>query len=267
MLSIFTKKYLSIPVCKIGLLIAGISIFSSTVNAQTVVPQQKEKLTEDSLSHKIVVGLSGGLSLNQFSKGQPHTGSNTGYTAGLAINYQLLHSLSLQLEANFLQQGGTTITFKDDTRLGLPESFQTKNVKNSSYKINSIDIPLLVNYAFDIRQSWFPSIYLGGSYGYTLSVNEKYQRTGNLLPGEDIIATATTTQSVTSRFNSSGVNFIAGANVKLPISGKLMLLIDMRYMNGLTPVMDNYSYMEKVGFGSDLRTNSFISKVGVLLPL
>ena len=216
---------------------------------------------------KIEIGLTGGFSLNSFTKEQPQTGLNTGFTAGASANYKVYKPLSVQLEANFLQQGGQMVRFKDDTRIGLPETFETKNVKNSSYILNSIEIPLLVNYTFKLKPAWRPAIYIGGSYAYTFNVTENYQKTGDLLPGEDIIATVTGSQNVTGVFNRSRINFIAGANVKLPLTSKLMLLLDFRYLTGLTTARENYSYMEKEGFGSSVRTNSFISKIGLIMPI
>ena len=133
--------------------------------------------TSDSTLHAIEVGVSGGLSLNQFTKSQPQTGYNTGYSAGIFLNYQLYYHFSLQLEINALQQGGQLVHFKDDTELGLPATIDYKNVTNSSYAMNSIEIPLLLHYTFNIHQSWKPSVYAGGSYAYTYQVIDKYQET------------------------------------------------------------------------------------------
>jgi hypothetical protein len=221
----------------------------------------------DSLKSRYEIGVSGGVNLNRFTKGQPQTGFNTGYNAGISLNYRVYKQFSLQLEANYLQQGGQMISFKDDTRLGLPESFTTKNVKNSSYTLNSIEVPLLVNYTINIKQSWKPSFYIGASYAHTFNVTENYQKTGNLLPGEDIIATVTGKQNVSGVFNNDRFNFITGANVKLPLSSRFKLLLDFRYLTGLSTARPDYSYMEKVGFGTNVRTNSFISRVGVVMAL
>jgi len=238
---------------------------SITFLTNVAIAQNKE--AQDSLKNRIEIGAAGGFSLNQFTTGQPHTGSNMGYAAGLSVNYKLYKDISVQLELNSLQQGGRMIRFKDDTRIGLPESFETKNVTNSSYTLNSIEVPLLINYTFKIKPSWKPSAYIGASYAYTFNVTERYQKTGNLLPGEDIIATVSDSQNATSSFNASRLNFIIGANLKLPLTSKLLLLLDMRYLNGLTPAREHYSYMDKIGFGSDIRTNSFLSKIGIIMPL
>lgn len=41
----------------------------------------------------------------------------------------------------------------------------------------------------------------------------------------------------------------------------------MRYLKGLSPVIENYSYMEKIGFGSNLRSDSFITRLGLAWSL
>jgi hypothetical protein len=261
-----TKNYLR-PAVKFGLPLIVILLFSGTVSAQSTDEKEAAGSSVDSTQNKLEIGVSGGLALNRFTKGQPNTGQNTGYTAGVSVSYKLYNNFGLQLEANFLQQGGTTITFKDDTRIGLPESFETKHVRYSSYAINSIEIPLLINYTFDIRQSWMPTVYAGGSYAYAYNITESYKKTGNLLIGEDVIATVSDTRDASSEFKSTRLNFVAGANLKLPLTTKLFFLIDLRYINGLSPVRENYSYMEKIGFGSDLRSNSFVTKLGLVIPL
>jgi len=244
-----------------------IFFLTNSVSAQISKESNKHNKFPDSLKNRIEIGVTAGLSLNQFTEGQPQTGSNNGYTAGISFNYKLIKGISLQLEVNALQQGGRMIRFKDDTRIGLPESFETKNVKNSSYVLNSIEVPLLINYTFRIKPLWKPSVYAGGSYTYTYNVNETYQKTGNLLPGEDIIATVSGSQNATNLFNSSRLNLIIGANLKLPLTSKFLLLIDMRYLNGLTTARNKYSYMDKVGFGTNIRTNSFLAKLGIIMPL
>ncbi len=246
--------------------ITVIIFFTEVLMAQNRVEKNINNIPS-TIQSNFEVGLTGGLSLNQFTKGQPQTGMNTGYTAGALINYKFYKNLGIQLETNVLQQGGQMIRFKDDTRIGLPESFDTKNVKNSSYILNSIEVPLLLNYTFNIKPTWKPTVYAGGSYAYTFNVTENYQKTGDLLPGEDIIATVNGSQNATSTFNSSRFNFIVGASAKLPLYSSLMLLLDFRYLTGLTSARENYSYMEKPGFGSDIRTNSFISRIGIILPL
>jgi hypothetical protein len=213
------------------------------------------------------IGISGGFSANRFASGQPHTGANTGYVAGLLLNYGIYKHFNIQLEANFLQQGGRLLSFKDDTRYGLPESFSTKNLKNSSVILNSLDIPLLLRYVFPLRKDWQPALYLGGSYSYNFNVTEHYQKTGYLLPGEDIVATVADTENVTSMYNRNRLNVIVGADLRLPLFSTVKLLLDFRYMTGVTPARENYSYMEKVGFGSDIRSNSFVSKIGLIIPM
>ena len=234
---------------------------------KVVKPVKKSHVSANRLWNRFDAGINGGFAINKFTSSQAHAGYNTGYTAGVSLIYKAYKNFGLQLEVNSLQQGGQLIRFKDDTRYGLPANFQTQNVKNSSYHLNTLEIPLLINYSFKIKPDWVPVIYAGASYAYTYHVAESYQKTGNLLTGENFVATVNDSQTATSYFNSSRLNFIAGASAQLPLTGKLKLLIDFRYVAGLTPVRENYSYLEKVGFGSDVRANSFISRIGVIMPL
>lgn len=263
---LFPKPALAYKFSCAALFFIAIVCFKTDVaTAQSLT--KKAVSNKDSLMKRFEIGLNGGMSFNQFTKGQPHAGKNTGYTAGLSVNYKIISNFSLQLEVNALQQGGSLVQFVDKTWLGLPESFETKNVTNSSYALNSIDIPLLINYTINIKPAWKPAVYAGAGYSYTYNVTENYQKTGNLLAGEDIIATASGSRNSTSRFKTNRANLIVGANIKLPLTDKLMFLIDMRYMRGVTSAIENYSYMDKTGFGTDLRTNSFVSKIGVLYAL
>jgi len=266
-LKLSSIKEMSKMLCILVCASLSLTLITTPLKAQTSFNDTTDSISSGSNTSKFEIGIAAGASFNDFSKGQPHTGSNTGLTAGLSLNFKVYKNFSLQLEANYLQQGGSMLLFRDDTRIGLPESLDTKNVTNSTYKLNTLDVPLLLNYSFNIKQTWKPTIYAGGSYGYTFDVQEKYQKTGDLLPGEDIIATVSETRNATSNFNASRASFIAGANLKLPLTTKLLLLVDMRYVNGLTPARERYSYMDKIGFGSNIRANSFLTRIGIILPL
>ncbi|SDF77952.1 Outer membrane protein beta-barrel domain-containing protein [Pedobacter terrae] len=254
-------------ICKLysASILGFVSVFSflNTANAQS---KADTTIVESTLS-KFEIGIAGGLTVNKFSNGQPQTGINTGYVAGVLVTYNIYKQFSLQLEANFIQQGGQLLTFKDDTRFGLPEDFTTKNVKNSSVHLNSLNIPLLLRYSIPLKKDWKPAVYIGGSYAYNFNATARYQKTGDLLPGEDIISTVSDSENVTSRYNRDRINLLIGADLRLPLFSKVKLLLEFRYLAGATPARESYSYMEKVGFGSDIRSNSFVSKLGLLIPV
>lgn len=241
----------------------SVFLFLNTANAQS----KADTTSVESIPSKFEIGIAGGLTVNKFSNGQPQTGINTGYVAGLLVTYNIYKQFSLQLEANFIQQGGQLLTFKDDTRFGLPEDFATKNVKNSSVHLNSLNIPLFLRYSIPLKKEWKPAVYIGGSYAYNFNATARYQKTGDLLPGEDIVSTVSDSENVTSRYNRDRINLLIGADLRLPLFNKVKLLLDFRYLAGATPARESYSYMEKVGFGSDIRSNSFVSKLGLLIPV
>lgn len=261
-----TSKLQFSAIGKLHAIIIGIAILFASFN--TVYAQNKIDTTKvQTNTSKFEIGVAGGLTVNKFSNSQPHTGTHTGYTAGLLFTYNVYQQWSIQLETNFIQQGGQLLSFKDDTRYGLPEDFSTKNVKNSSAYLNSLNFPLLLKYTIPLNKDWQPALYAGGSYAYNFNVTEHYQKTGNLLPGEDVITTVTDSEHVTGRYKRDRLNLIIGADLRLPLFSKVKLLFDFRYEAGATPARENYSYMEKVGFGSNIRSNSFISKLGLIIPV
>lgn len=235
------------------------------LHSQVVKKKEKNKVQDGDT--KFELGFSSGLAINNFSGEQPHTGINLGFTGGMSINYLMYKRLSLQIEMNYIQKGGQLIRFKDDTRYGVPENFSSKNVKNSSYILHSLDIPLLLNYTFKIKQDWKPSIYVGGSLTYVAGSTERYEKTGDLSPGEDVIGTVTGYQNVSGEFEKIHYNSVIGSKIQLPLYKKSFLVLDCRYVAGLTAAKKDFSYIEKKGFGVDLRTNSFIIKAGIVFPL
>lgn len=247
------------------LLLFSLLLISKTSSSQNVKVKGNIKHQHDTM--KLELGISSGLTVNNFSDEQPHTGINLGYTGGLSFRYIFYKGFSLQVETNYIQKGGQLIRFKDDTRYGAPESFNSKNVKNSSFTLHSVDIPLLLNYTFKINQTWKPSIYAGGSFTYVAGATERYEKTGNLLPSEDIIATVTGYQNVVGEFEKTHYNSLIGSSIQVPFLKRSFILLDFRYVAGLTAAKKDFSYMEKAGFGVDVRVNSFIMKAGIIFPL
>ena len=251
--------------CSIYLGIFATSI--SLLQSQAAVAQQVTTIADrDSTKTLIQLGLSAGVSFNSFN-GQPQSGQQNGYTIGVSAFHEFYKNLGVQVELNWLQQGGQLISFKDDTRIGLPESFSTKNVRNSSVSLNGVEVPVLIRYSFPLKKAWFPAVYGGASYVYNANAVDHYQKTGSLLPGEDIIATVTDTETLSSQYKTSRANMIVGAVVQMPLFDRIKLSIDFRYLRGLSAARSNYSYMGKEGFGTDISSNSFISKVGIVMPL
>jgi len=80
-------------ICAFSLLL----LMSDGTIAQDKAKRQPHKKPTDSVLKRFELGVNGGLSLNKFSNGQPHMGLNTGYTAGISLNYKVFRGLYLQL--------------------------------------------------------------------------------------------------------------------------------------------------------------------------
>ena len=57
-----------------------------------------------------------------------------------------------------------------------------------------------------------------------------------------------------------------GLQIGLPIKKSQELLIDFRFVNGISPVLYDYSYLGIPGIQGNLRTNSFRVGLGYSIP-
>lgn len=211
------------------------------------------------------VGAAAGANLNFFTAEQPQTGFSAGINAGASVQYRLPHRFTAQVEVNYLQQGGQILRWKDDTRFGMPDLFTFKNVKNSYYTLHSLELPVLLKKSFFLsRLGWTPSVYAGGSVAFTLSATERYRKTGNMLEGEYIPATVTGYQDAQLQFEEYRYNGIVGAALEVPLSRNWSLQTDTRFLTGLTPALRKFSYVELAGFGTDVRSNTLLTRIGVV---
>jgi len=92
------------------------------------------------------------------------------------------------------------------------------------------------------------------------SEREKYEKTGNLLPGVNnsrgVVATINGYQYV-DKFEPYWWSVTSGLQIGLPVKGSQEILIDFRFVNGVTPMQYGNSYVGIPGIQGDIRTNSF----------
>lgn len=201
-----------------------------------------------------------GATFNYFTDEQPHTGINLGPTAHVRLNYSLPKHFSLYAETGYSGTGGTLTTFKDDTYLGFDPSITFQNTKQSSYLIHSLESSVGAAYSIVSKKLWSVKVYVAPTLNITLSEWEKYEKTGNLLPGvsnsRGVVATINGTQYV-DKFEPYWWSVTSGLQFGLPVKGFQELLIDLRFVNGITPIQYGNSYLGIPGIQGDIRTNSF----------
>jgi hypothetical protein len=206
----------------------------------------------------LTFGLKAGAAISTFSHEQPHAGAKFGYTAGGFANYSF-GTVSLQLEANYLQQGGTLFTYYDETRFGAESNFFTVNQKHSNVTLHNIEVPLLFSVALP-AQGFTPRIYAGPSVAFTIYAEDNFEKTGKTY--NDLIVTAYGKDNVTSTYEFFQVGAVGGLGVSIPM-GDLKLLIDARYRYGITPARQSYSYISLNQTEQSIRTHTLSFTVGI----
>lgn len=101
----------------------------------------------------------------------------------------------------------------------------------------------------------------------TMGETENYEKTGNLISGVDrspgVIATINGNQYV-NKFKPYWWFFTSGFQLGLLVKKMQDILIDFRYVWGVSSVLDDYSYIGASGVSGNIRTSSF--RVGMPIP-
>lgn len=210
-----------------------------------------------------------GTAFNYFTDEQPHRGINVGLTGHIRLNYSLPKHFSLFAETGYAGTGGTLTSFKDDTWLGFPSTITFQNVKQSSYIIHSLESSVGAAYSFLTKGLWSVKVYVAPTLNVTLSEWESYEKTGNLLPSiadsRGVIGTISGKQYV-DKFEPYWCGVTSGIQIGLLVKKYQEVLIDFRFVNGISPVLFDYSYLGIPGVQGNLRTNSFRVGIGYSIP-
>ena len=210
-----------------------------------------------------------GASFNYFTNEQPHTGTNFGMTAHVRLDYSLPKHFSLFAESGYAGTGGSLTSFKDDTWLGFDPSITFQNTRQSSFIIHSLESSVGAAYTLISKALWSVKVYVAPTLNVTLSEWESYEKTGNLLPGvsrsRGVVATINGNQYV-DRFEPYWWSVTSGLQIALPVKKSQQILVDLRFVNGITPAQFDYSYVGVPGIQGNIRTNSFRLGLGYSIP-
>ncbi len=209
-----------------------------------------------------------GSSVNYFTDEQPHRFNTTGYNAQVGINYNSNKHWSIFSEVGIAGTGGGLVSFQDDTYLGFDPTITFKNTKQSQYMIHAIDGKIGGGYTFNLKEGWKIKLYAAPSLSLNIGEWEKYEKTGYLaLPknasSPGIIGTISNRQ-YTDKFQPYWYSIVGGTQIEIPFH-KQFFLVDFRFVNGVSPVIFDYSYLNTPGIQGNLRTNSFRVSLGYMI--
>ncbi len=204
-------------------------------------------------------GIKAGIAISSFSTNVPHSGPRIGYTVGGFGSYVISPTLTLMTEVNYLQQGGTLLTYIDETRFGAPSNFFTVNATHSNITLHTVEVPIMVQYQLPIAD--LPvKVGVGPTFSYVFDATDNFQRTGQTATG--VIVTADGTDNVKSTYEAFPIGATGGLGFFIPLGGKT-INVNARYVYGVTPVRKNYSYVTLNNTEEKLRTNTIIFSIGL----
>jgi len=231
-------------------------------------------LSMHSLSAQVQFGVRAGAAFSKiennvfFPQLEYKSGAETdfyiGKNAALFVAFPLVNKLSLQVEGNFLEKGGT---IKEDFVVPSTGIKPVIAELETKYVVSTLEFPVLLKYKV-LDAGLGIQVMLGGSYGYALS--QKFE-------GDNIYIMDMTVPYVfvfsgegeqldwdteifpSGDFNRSDISGVTGLVLEGSI-GKQQLLLDLRYLHDFTDWRT-----EKIGDDdrAQVRHRSFVVSLGI----
>ena len=211
-----------------------------------------------SLTEGISYGVKFGTTITQFTNQQPHTNVNQGMTAGGLVAYNFSDKLAIQLELNYLQEGGQLLSIEHSWELS-KDSWIDIKTDNQSVILHNLDIPLMIKYALPLASAKV-FVNAGAAFGYNIYASVKHETT--ILTEIGSVSTYTGEENITSNIERYNVGIIAGLGFEIPVLNSNYILIDARYRYGLMPVYKGYSYRGIPQITGDLHNNTMYFTMG-----
>lgn len=199
-----------------------------------------------------------GTTVAQFTNQQPHTTVKQGITAGGFVNYNFNKNIAIQLELNYLQEGGELLRFEMPSDLSIPTWYYLK-ADNQNVTLHNLDIPLLFKYSIPVRESKI-FIVLGPAFGINIHSGVEHETTVYTQIGS--VSTFTGEENTTSKIEQYNVGITGGIGFEIPVSRENYIIIDARYRYGMMPVYKGYSYRGIPQITGDLKNNTMYFTIG-----
>ncbi len=199
-----------------------------------------------------------GTTVSFFSNEQPHTGIQQGLLAGAFCSYYLNESMALQVEANYMQLGGSLLEFDVPALIGQEDYYAIK-VINEHITLHSIDIPLLYKYSFTFDHASV-NAFVGPSIAYNISANVRNETT--VFTEVESFHTFNGEGNLTQSVNNLTYSGTLGLGLEVPFDN-FNILMDVRYRMGLNKTIQAYSYMNLSQISGDLSNHSWNVSLGL----
>jgi opacity protein-like surface antigen len=218
----------------------------------------QESAGSSSVQKSFNYGVKFGTTITQFTNQQPHTNVKQGITAGGFAAYNLSDHLSLQLELNYLQEGGQLLSIEHSWDLNR-NSWDLIKTDNQNVILHNLDIPIMLKFSYSLGTSRI-SLIAGPALGVNLYTGVRHETT--VLSDIGNTSTYTSNENITSNIERYNVGITAGFGFEIPVFTRNYILIDARYRYGLMPVYKGYSYRGLPQITGDLKNNTMYFTLG-----
>ncbi|MBI9054440.1 MAG: PorT family protein [Bacteroidales bacterium] len=218
----------------------------------------QESGSSPSLLDNMYYGGKFGTTISQFTNQQPHTTVKQGITIGAFAGYNFNDKMAVQLELNYLQEGGQLLSVEHSWDLSNSSWVEIKT-DNQNATLHNLDIPLMFKYTYPIGCS---KIFLVAGPALGINIHSSIKHETTILTEIGSVSTFTATENITSNIERYNVGITAGLGIEIPVSTNNYILIDARYRYGLTPVYKEYSYRGLPQITGNLQNNTMYFTIG-----
>ncbi len=200
-----------------------------------------------------------GTTVTQFTNQQPHTTVKQGITAGGFFNYSFNNNMAIQLELNYLQEGGQLLCINLPGDISYVTWYGAK-IDNQNVTLHNLDIPLLFKYSYPLGASKV-FVVAGPALGINFHSSIKHETT--VFTNIGSFHTYTGEENITSKIERYNIGITAGLGFEIPVFNKNYIIIDARYRYGMMPVYKGYSYRGIPQITGNLKNNTMYFTVGL----
>ncbi len=169
-------------------------------------------------------GINGRFDFKNFD--QTQIKNRVGHNFGIKLNYGITSFLTLQIEMNYEEKG---FDFQNDPWI-------TGIAYKGNFKTKYISIPLILNLEIGKNVKYYG--YAGCYLGFLLNVENYTSYSSTSSPDLKIYDMS----YEPTEFNKYEFGGLFGLGAKIPLCGKVKLIIDSRYNFGLTKAAKNSDY-------------------------
>jgi hypothetical protein len=168
----------------------------------------------------VSIGPKVGVNLSDFHSDVANNNIQTGLTAGAMLNYSVVNTFGISVEALFSQKGATFTNAANGTQR-----------LDFNRKLNYIEVPVLARYFLNKSGNFRPNLFIGPDFGFKLSGND----VNRTLTG----GAAQADQDISASINPVDVGLTGGIGLNFFLQGTMRLLIDARYAYGFSDINED----------------------------